>query len=80
MLYGVDENLWQYYADTMEWAWETADNEADRQANLAIAQMQADNNLEVAKFKGDYESSQAVGGFVTDVLKIGLNTGFKFGF
>jgi len=74
------ENLWQYYADTMEWAWETADNEADRQANLAIAQMQADNNLEVAKFKGDYESSQAVGGFVTDVLKIGLNTGFKFGF
>jgi len=74
------ENLWQYYADTMEWAWDTADNEADRQANLAIAQMQADNNLEVAKFKGDYESSQAVGGFVTDVLKIGLNTGFKFGF
>ena len=69
------ENLWQYFADTMEFAWTTADNEADRQARLAVAQMQADNNIDVAKLKGDYESSQAVGGFVTDILKIGLGKG-----
>jgi hypothetical protein len=69
------ENLWQYFADTMEFAWTTADNEADRQARLAVAQMQADNNIDVAKLKGDYESSQAVGGFVTDILKIGLSPG-----
>ena len=37
--------------------------------------MQADNNIDVAKLKGDYESSQAVGGFVTDILKIGLGKG-----
>jgi hypothetical protein len=57
------ENLWQYFADTMEWAWTTADNEADRQSSLAIAQMQADSAIDVAKLKGDYESSQAVVGF-----------------
>ena len=69
------ENLWQYFADTMEWAWTTADNEADRQSALAVAQMQADSAIDVAKLKGDYESSQAVGGFVTDILKIGLKPG-----
>jgi hypothetical protein len=74
------ENLWQYFADTMEWAWTTADNEADRQAQLAIAQMNADTQKNIAKFKGDYESSQAIGGFVGDVLKMGLESGFKFGF
>lgn len=74
------ENLWQYFADTMEWAWTTADNEADRQAQLAIAQMNADTQKDIAKFKGDYESSQAIGGFVGDVLKMGLESGFKFGF
>ena len=74
------ENLWQYFADTMEFAWTTADNEADRQKALAIAQMQADNNIDVAKLKGDYESSQAVGGFVTDILKIGLGKGGFLGF
>lgn len=74
------ENLWQYFADTMEWAWTTADNEADRQSSLAIAQMQADSAIDVAKLKGDYESSQAVGGFVTDILKIGLGKGGFLGF
>jgi len=27
------------------------------------------------KIKGDYESSAAVGGFVTEVLKLGLGSG-----
>ena len=74
------ENLWQYYADTMEWAWTSADNEADRLMSLAIAQLQADASLNVAKLKGDIEASAAVGGFFTDILKMGLESGFKFGF
>ena len=74
------ENLWQYFSDTMEWAWTTSDNEADRQSALAVAQMQADSAIDVAKLKGDYESSQAVGGFVTDILKIGLGKGGFLGF
>lgn len=69
------ENLWQYFADTMEWAWTTADNEADRQANLAVASINADAQRDVAKFKADYESSNAVGGFITDILSTGLMPG-----
>ncbi len=71
------DNLWSYYADTMEWAWTTADNEADRQASLAAAQIAADGSANAARIKGDYESSAAIGGFIGDVLKIGL-TGGKF--
>ena len=71
------DNLWSYYADTMEWAWTTSDNEADRQASLAAAQIAADGSANAARIKGDYESSSAVGGFIGDVLKIGL-TGGKY--
>ncbi len=71
------DNLWNYYSDTMEWAWTTSDNEADRQASLAAAQIAADGSANAARIKGDYESSSAIGGFIGDVLKIGL-TGGKF--
>ena len=37
------DNLWQYYADTMEWAWTSAENELDRIATLAEAQLNADS-------------------------------------
>ena len=62
----------------MEWAWTTADNEAERQAKLAVAHINADASVNSEKIKGDYASSNAVGGFVTDVLKLGLtNSNFK---
>ena len=73
------DNLWNYYSDTMEWAWTTGDNEAERQAKLAVAHINAQAGVDAAKIKGDYESSQAVGGFITDVLKIGLGKGGFFG-
>jgi len=73
------DNLWNYYSDTMEWAWTTGDNEAERQAKLAVAHINAQAGVDAAKIKGDYESSQAVGGFITDVLKIGLGQGGFFG-
>ena len=72
-------NLWSYYADTMEWAWESSDNELDRQVQLAVAKLQADSNADLENIKKDYESSKAVGGFVTDVLKLGIDTGWSFG-
>jgi len=74
------ENLWQYYADTMEWAWTSADNEADRHANLAIAKINADSAADLAKLKNDYQSSASVGGFMTDLFKVGVDTAWKFGF
>ena len=66
------DNLWQYYADTMEWAWTSSDNEADRQAQLAAARIAAEGASQAAKIKGDYEASAAIGGFIGDVLKLGL--------
>ena len=68
-------NMWSYYSDTMEWAWNTAENEAQRAMQLAVAHINADASKDVQKIKGDYESSAAVGGFVTDILKIGLGSG-----
>ena len=73
------DNLWQYYADTMEWAWTSADNEADRHANLAIAKINADASADLQKLKNDYQSSSSVGGFMTDLFKTGVSTGWKFG-
>ena len=62
------DNLWQYYADSMEYAWEAADNERDRQQKIAVARINADSNANVAAIKNDYESSKALGGFVFDVM------------
>ncbi len=66
------DNLWQFYADSMEWAWTSADNEADRQAQLAASRIAADSSNQSAKIKGEYETSAAVGGFIGDVIKLGL--------
>ncbi len=74
------DNLWNYYADSMEWAWESSDNELDRQVQLAVAKLQADSSADLANIKKDYESSKSVGGFVMDVLKLGSTTGWSFGF
>jgi hypothetical protein len=56
----------------MEWAWTSADNEADRQAQLAASRIAADSSNQSAKIKGEYETSAAVGGFIGDVIKLGL--------
>ncbi|HAI37392.1 MAG TPA: hypothetical protein DCM40_04245, partial [Maribacter sp.] len=34
-------NLWSYYADSMEWAWESAENQLDRVTDLAVAELDA---------------------------------------
>ena len=74
------ENLWQYFADTMEFAWTSADNDADRLNKLAVAQFNAGAAMDLASLKEEYNNSAAVGGFLMDMFEIGLSTGFKFGF
>jgi hypothetical protein len=61
-------NLWQFYADNMEWAWTSAENERGRISNQAIAQLQATTEFDIAKFKGDAEASAGLGGFIGDLL------------
>ena len=56
------DNLWQYYADTMEWAWTSAESELDRVNEMAMAQLAADSNTDLLKFK---ESAATSSGFAT---------------
>ena len=63
------DNLWSYYADTMEWAWTSADNAQDRMNKLAIAKLTADSDVDVQNIKGNQESSAALGGFAMDLFK-----------
>tara|TARA_R100000322_G_scaffold31202_1_gene20058 strand:- start:16 stop:2334 length:2319 start_codon:yes stop_codon:yes gene_type:complete len=61
-------NLWQYYGDTMEWAWKSAENERERVKDLTAAQINASAATDAAKIKGDYESSSSIGGVVLPIL------------
>ena len=67
-------NLWQYYGDTMEWAWTSAENERSRVIELAMAQLQADANANIQKMKNDYNSSSAFGSLIGKFV-----TGSMFG-
>ena len=67
-------NLWQFYADNMEWAWTSAENERGRISNQAIAQLQADTSMSIAEFKADAESSAGIGGFIGDLLTSDLSS------
>jgi hypothetical protein len=61
-------NLWQYYGDTMEWAWKSAENERERVKDLTAAQINASAATDAAKIKGDYESSSSIGSVVLPIL------------
>tara|TARA_R100000329_G_scaffold146533_1_gene133141 strand:+ start:29 stop:3088 length:3060 start_codon:yes stop_codon:yes gene_type:complete len=57
-------NLWQYYADTMEWAWTSAENELNRYADMAIANLNADTQSEVAKRGETTAAGTAIGSLI----------------
>jgi len=66
-------NLWQFYADNMEWAWTSAENERGRISAQAIEQLRADTSFDIAKFKADADSSAGIGGFIGDLLTSDLS-------
>ena len=57
-------NLWQYYADSMEHAWEAADSELDRLNNLAVAQLSADATKEAQRMASSSQAGSALGGLL----------------
>ena len=61
-------NLWQYYGDSMEWAWTIAENDRSRIVNLAIEQLKADNDIDLQEMKEDYASSTAFGRLIGTFL------------
>jgi|TARA_R100000482_G_C5131469_1_gene152237 hypothetical protein len=58
------DNLWQYYGDTMEWAWTSAENELDRLNSMAIAQLSADAQAAATKAAGKTAAGSAIGGLI----------------
>ena len=72
-------NLWQYYSDSMEWAWTSAENERERTINLAMEQLRADSNANIETMRNDYQSSAAFGGLIATVLTSDIAKKFVFG-
>ena len=60
-------NLWQYYADTMEYAYTAANNERDRMTQLAVAKMQVDANFDVAKWNADSAATASIGNAIVKI-------------
>jgi hypothetical protein len=58
------DNLWNYYSDTMEWAWTSAENELNRYADMAIATLNADERAKTAAQSAKTAAGSAVGGLI----------------
>jgi hypothetical protein len=61
-------DLWSYYQDSMEYAWNSAENERERIMNLAIAKLQIDSAADIAADRRDYESASAWGGLIATMF------------
>ena len=73
-------NLWQYYSDTMEFAYLSAENERDRNNQLALQMLANDAAADIQEIKNDYASSSAMGSLVTTLLTSDLSKGIFGGF
>jgi hypothetical protein len=62
------DNLWQFYADTMEWAWKSSENELERVSDMAIAKLNADSDTDLLKFKEDAATSQGYASLIGSIL------------
>ncbi len=61
-------NLWQYYGDTMEWAWTSAENNADRLGQMAMAELDAKVRKDLGNLQVDASESGAIGTFISDMF------------
>ena len=57
-------NLWTFFADAIELAQDSAENELDRNSNLAIAELTAQTQTDVAEAGRSSAAGQAVGGLI----------------
>jgi len=67
-------NLWNYYSDSMEYAWQSAENERDRVNKLAQIKLQGDIKADIEDLKNDYNSSIAFGNLIGSFLTGGFKT------
>jgi len=58
------DNLWTYYADSMEWAWKSAESELERLNNLAIANLSANAQADAQKAASKSAAGSALGSLI----------------
>ena len=71
------DNLWQFYADTMEWAWKSAESEQSRLVELAVANINADASQKLADAQRTSASTKSIGGLIGQLGSAYI--GAKFG-
>ena len=59
------DNLWNYFGDTMEWAWTSAENQIDRNNALAIAELDAATRSNVAAEGASSAAGNAIGSLIS---------------
>ena len=57
-------NLWQQFSDVIEFSVDAAENELDRNTDLAIAELTAESRLDVAAENASTGAGQALGGLI----------------
>jgi hypothetical protein len=58
-------NLWNFYGDSMEWAWTSAENQIDRNNALAIAQLDASTRSQIAAEQSSTAAGNAIGSMIS---------------
>ena len=58
------DNLWNFYADTMEWAWKSSESEFDRVRDMTVANISADAQKEASARAASSSRGTAVGSLV----------------
>jgi len=72
------DNLWNYYADTMEWAWTSAEAQLDRYQEMAVEQLRADKSIEAKNIAAATSSGSAIGNLIATLGSAAI-TGGLFG-
>ena len=58
------KDLWNYYADSMEFAWTAADNAQERIKELAIAELASETDILISKNQGSTAMGSAIGNLI----------------
>ena len=61
-------DLWSYYQDSMEYAWNSAENERGRVFEMALQKLGIDAAADVSQAKLDYQTSAAWGGLIATMF------------
>ena len=69
-------NLWQFYADTMEWAWKSSESEFDRIRDMTVANISADAQKEAAERAASGQRGAAVGSLVGKLGAAAISAAF----